>query len=42
LNLIVVPAMYIVVDEFGVNLRNWTARLSGRSAAKPAAEAAAP
>jgi HAE1 family hydrophobic/amphiphilic exporter-1 len=42
LNLIVVPAMYIVVEEFGVNLRNWTARLSGRSAAKPAAEAAAP
>jgi HAE1 family hydrophobic/amphiphilic exporter-1 len=36
LNLIVVPAMYIIFDDLGASLRRVGRRLSGRSSAKPA------
>jgi HAE1 family hydrophobic/amphiphilic exporter-1 len=42
LNLIVVPAMYIIIDDFGARLARLGARLSGRDTVKPAAAPSKP
>ncbi len=42
LNLIVVPAMYIVIDDLGVRLAKLGARFSGKAATKPAVAGSTP
>jgi HAE1 family hydrophobic/amphiphilic exporter-1 len=42
LNLIVVPAMYIIIDDFGARLKRLGARFSGRNSARPASAPSKP
>jgi HAE1 family hydrophobic/amphiphilic exporter-1 len=36
LNLIVVPSMYVIIDEFGARLRHWFGDKPASAAAEPA------